>query len=70
MLSYIFENGKRRRNEIKKLCENEFELKIIRENEHCTFLTSSMLTILIKTDFTHIVLKSENVDIKNIENYF
>lgn len=70
MLSYVFQNGTNKREEIIKLCENEFSLKTIRNNENCTYLVNKLLTILIKNDYTHIILKNENVNIKKLESIF
>lgn len=70
MLSYVFQNGTNKREEIIKLCESEFSLKTIRNNENCTYLVNKLLTILIKNDYTHIILKNENVNIKKIESIF
>lgn len=70
MLSYVFQNGTNKREEIIKVCEREFTLKTIRNNENCTYLVNKLLTILIKNDYTHIILKNENVNIKKLESLF
>lgn len=70
MLSYVFQNGKIKREEIVERCNSVFNLNIISNSDDCMFLMNQLVTILIKKEFTHIVLKNENVSIQNIESLY
>ena len=70
MLSYVFLNGKKRKEDIVKLCMEQFALETIRSNDESIFMVNKLITILIKKEYTHIILKNENVNIQKIEAFF
>lgn len=70
MLSYIFNNKKKSKEDIIKLCNEEFTLQKLENNINSIFLYNDMLTILIRNEHTHVILNNEETNIKKIEEYF
>ncbi len=70
MLSYTFRNGKIKKEDILKVCSNEFELKTVRDTKDGIFLVNNMVSILIGKHYTHVILKDEYVNIQKIESIF
>lgn len=69
-LSYVFRNKRKKLSEISQFINNNFDMKILRENNNSILFVNNSLKILVNKKYTYVSLISNNTNIESLENFF